>query len=88
MLSNRNTWFNHDLHGVAGHSSGAETVSKMNCCFLLNKASLDIKNYVGEKKDFLVLVSMKGIIFACKDIKIQSTVIKKKANQVILLTGN
>lgn len=31
---------------------------------------------------------MKGIIFACKDIKIQSTVIKKKANQVILLTGN
>lgn len=63
------------VYMVAGHTSGAETDSKMNYCFLLNKNSLNIKNYVGEKK-FLVLVSMRGIIFACKDIKIQSTVIK------------
>lgn len=31
-----------------------------------------------KKKDFLVLVSMRGIIFACRDIKILSTEIKKK----------
>lgn len=76
MLNNRNTWLKHGLQGVAGHSFRAETVSKMNYCFLLNKASLDIKNYGGEEKDFLVLVSIRDLIFACKDLKIQSTVIK------------
>lgn len=48
----------HGLHGVAGYLSGAETASEANYCLLLKT-----KNSVGGKKEFPVLVFIKGVIF-------------------------